>query len=159
VDKEDLSANQRESEAESMKPMEEELSLRDEVYAVVGAAMEVYNHLRNGFLEPVYQEAMEMELADRTIPFEPSKHLQLFYKGRLMKKRYCADILCYGQMVVELKAIDHLTSADESQLLNYLKATGLRLGILIYFGCRGKLEWKRMVMTTHGPFDPDDAAD
>ena len=119
--------------------------LRDEVYAVVGAAMEVHRQLGPGFLEAVYHEAMEIELTDRGIPFQPQAPLTIAYKGHLLKKECVADLVCYEQIIVELKAIDRLSSREEAQLLNYLKATGLRVGLLINFGSPGALEWKHFV--------------
>ena len=124
-----------------------ELLLKEEVYKIVGAAMEVYNVLGPGFLEAVYQEALEIELTDRGIPFEPQKELRITYKGRTLNKSYTADFFVFGQIVVEIKAADHLTSHDEAQLLNYLKATGMKVGVLINFGTADKLEWKRRVWT------------
>ena len=123
------------------------LLCKNEVYAVVGAAIEAYNELGAGFLEPVYQEALEIELAERRVLFEAQKELQIRYKGRLLKKTYQADVIAFGKVIVELKALDQLTSREESQVLNYLKATGLEVGLLINFGAEGKLEWKRFVMT------------
>lgn len=83
-----------------------ELLLKDEVYAIVGAAMEVYNQLGPGFLEPIYQEAMEIETVERNIPTEPQQKIVVLYKGKRLKKLYIADLLCYDQMIVEIKAID-----------------------------------------------------
>ncbi len=122
-----------------------ELLLKDEAYAIVGAAMTAYNELGSGFLEAVYHEAMEIELAARAIPFESHKDLRILYKGRPLKKNYEADFVCYEQIVVELKALERLTTKDEAQLFNYLKATGLHLGLLINFGHPDKLEWVRRV--------------
>jgi GxxExxY protein len=122
-----------------------ELILKDEVHAIIGAAVEVHRELGPGFLEAVYQEAMEIELAQRNIPFQPRQTLPIFYKGQRLKKEYEADVICYGQIIVELKALERLSGREEAQLLNYLKATGLRVGLLINFGSLGKLEWKRMV--------------
>ena len=124
-----------------------ELLLKEEVYKIVGAAMEVYNVLGSGFLEAVYQEAMEIELTERGIPFEPQKDLRITFKNRTLKKTYVADFLVFDKVVVEIKAIDRLTSHDEAQLLNYLKATGMQVGVLINFGSADKLEWKRRVWT------------
>jgi GxxExxY protein len=124
---------------------ETDLIFRDEVYSIVGAAMEVHSVLGNGFLEAVYQAAFKLELKSRNIPFETEKELPVFYKGQQLETSYRADVICFGQIIVELKAIDKLTSKEESQLLNYLSATGLRVGLLINFGSRGKLEWKRFV--------------
>ena len=124
-----------------------ELICKEEVYAVVGAAMEVYNELGPGFLEPVYQEALSLEMAARHIPFLPQKELHIHYKGRQLEKIYIADFLAFDKVIVEIKAIECLTPREEAQLLNYLKATGLEVGILINFCAAGKLEWKRMVRT------------
>ncbi len=124
-----------------------ELLCKEEVYAVIGAAMEVYNELGSGFLEAVYQEALEIELTLRGIPFEAQKELAIFYKGRRLKKTYAADFLTFGKIIIEIKAIDRLTSGDEGQLLNYLSATELEVGVLINFGAKSNLEWKRMVET------------
>jgi GxxExxY protein len=122
-----------------------ELLLKDEVFAVVGAAMAVYNELRPGFLEAVYHEALEIELTERGIPYESRRDLHIVYKGRTLKKCYEADFVCHQQIVLEIKAIDRLTSNDEAQLLNYLKATRLHVGLLINFGHPDKLEWLRRV--------------
>ncbi len=123
-----------------------ELLLKDEVYALVGAAMEVHNTLGCGFLEPVYQEAFEREVRSRQIPFTSQEALPIYYKNALMNKTYIADMIAYGKIIVELKAEAGLTSHDDSQLLNYLKATGLEVGVLINFGAE-RLQWKRMVNT------------
>ncbi len=122
------------------------LLLKEEVYAIVGAAMEVHKELGPGFLEAIYQEALEIEFTTRGIPFESQKELAIYYKGHRLKKTYAVDFLVYEKVVVELKALDHLTSKEESQLLNYLKATGLEVGVLVNFGA-ASLEWKRMVKT------------
>ena len=124
-----------------------ELLYKDEVYAIIGAAMEVYNNLGPGFLEAVYQEAMEIEIASKKIPVLPEQKLYIDYKGKPLKKYYEADLICYEKIIVEIKAIDKLTSREEAQILNYLKATGMRVGILVNFGAHQNLEWKRMVFT------------
>jgi GxxExxY protein len=125
--------------------MAEELLLGDEVFAIVGAAMEVHRELGPGFLEAVYQEALEMECGKRRLPYEAQKQLVLFYKGQQLAKEYIADLVCYDQIIVELKALDRLSGKEEAQLLNYLKATNLRVGVLINFGATGRLEWKRLI--------------
>ena len=122
-----------------------ELLLKDEVFAIIGAAIEVHRELGPGFLEAVYQEAMEIELADRGIPFVALQPLTIRFKNRVLKKPYEPDLLCYDQVIAELKALNQLSGADEAQILNYVKATGLRVGLLINFGSVGKLEWKRYV--------------
>lgn len=129
-----------------MTARENELLLKDEVYAVVGAAMAMSNELGSGFLETVYQEALEIELADRKIPFVAQVPIPIFYKGRLLTKQYIPDFICYDHVVVEIKALKALTTIEEAQLLNYLKATGKPVGLLLNFGSP-KLEWKRMVIS------------
>ncbi len=122
-----------------------ELLLKDEVYAIVGAAMTAYNELGPGFLEAVYQEALEIELHERWIPFESQKELRIVYKGRPLKKTYNCDLLCYGKIIMELKSEERLSSKDRGQLHNYLKATNLELGLLFNFGNHDKLEWERWI--------------
>ena len=122
-----------------------ELLMKQEVYDVVGAAMAVYNELGPGFLEAVYQEALEIELRSRQIPFVSLLPLIITYKGQRLKKQYEADIVTHDQIIVELKALDQLGGREEAQLLNYLKATGHRVGVLINFGHPDKLDWRRMV--------------
>ena len=123
-----------------------ELILKDEVYQILGAALEVYWQLGRGFLEPVYQEAMEIELKRRCIPFESQKRLTVEYKGRPLLKEYVADLILFGQIIAELKTCERLSGREEAQLLNYLKATGMRVGLLFNFGSAVKLEWKRYVV-------------
>ncbi|MDE0198028.1 MAG: GxxExxY protein [Caldilineaceae bacterium] len=121
------------------------LLLEDETYAVTGAAIEVHRALGPGFLEKVYQEAMRLELSARSIPFEAEKLLGIKFKGHQLTQRYFADLVCYEQIIVEIKALNSLSGKEEAQLLNYLKATGLRVGLLFNFGSHGKLERKRLV--------------
>ena len=121
------------------------LLFKDEVYSVIGAAIDVHRELGPGFLEAVYQEAMEIELATRSVPFSAQVPLQVQYKGKPLEKEYIADLLCYDQIIVELKALDKLTGKEQAQVLNYLKATACRVGLLINFGSTGKLEWKRFI--------------
>ncbi|MDE3058991.1 MAG: GxxExxY protein [Bacteroidota bacterium] len=123
----------------------EGIILKDEVYAIIGTAIEVHKELGSGFLEAVYQESLEIELRSRHIPFVPQKTLQITYKEQQLEKEYIADLVCYDAIIVELKALDRLSGKEEAQVLNYLKATGFRLGLLINFGSVGKLEWNRYV--------------
>ena len=123
-----------------------ELILKDEVYEIAGEALEVYYQLGTGFLEPVYQEALELELACRRIPFESQKPLDLFYKDVKLKKEYIPDFVCFSQIIVEIKALERLTNIEVAQLINYLKITKMHVGVLINFGARPKLEWKRYVI-------------
>ena len=122
-----------------------ELIFKEEVFAIVGAAIEVHRELGPGFLEAVYQEALELEMRERGIPFESQKPLRISYKGKTLNKEYFADLVCYDQIIAELKALDRLSGNEDAQILNYLKATGLRVGVIINFGSHGKLEWKRFV--------------
>jgi GxxExxY protein len=120
--------------------------LEQEGYDLMAAAFEVYNEMGPGFLEEIYQECLEMELKERGIPFVPQEQLEVCYKKKILKKRYKPDLLVFGDMVVELKAACNLCGEHESQLLNYLKATGKHVGYLINFGSTKKLEWKRMIL-------------
>jgi GxxExxY protein len=122
-----------------------ELIFKEEVFAIVGAAMEVHTVLGSGFLEAVYQEALEIESKTRGLPFESQRALQIQYKEHVLKKEYIADLIYFDKIVVELKALDRLSGKEESQLLNYLKATRMKVGVLINFGSHPKLEWKRLV--------------
>ena len=115
-------------------------------YAIIGAAMEVHRQLGCGFLEPVYQEAVALELTHRRIPFEREVKLQLSYKGQELEAKYSVDFVCYGAVVVELKALARLSGTEEAQVINYLKATGLEVGLLVNFGTRS-LDHKRFVLT------------
>lgn len=121
-----------------------ELILKEEVYAIIGAAMEVHNELGYGFLEAVYQEALEIELEGRDIPYIREHEFEVLYKEIKLSKGYRADFLCYGEIIVELKSSREFCSEDIPQLLNYLKATELKLGLLVNFG-KEKLEYKRLV--------------
>ena len=125
----------------------DEMVLREEVYAVVGAAIEVHRELGAGFLEAVYQEAMERELATRGVAFESQRELVIQYKGQPLGKSYVCDLLCFDSVLVELKAMDRLSGREEAQLINYLKSSGLSVGVLINFGAHGKLEWRRLINT------------
>ena len=123
-----------------------DLLFAEEVYAIAGRAIEVHRVLGSGYLEAVYQEAMEIELSEANIPFEICKELVIKYRGRQLRKHYVADFVCYGQIIIEIKALDHLTGKEEAQVLNYLKVTGFRVALLINFGAQGKLEWKRYIL-------------
>ncbi|OQY34821.1 MAG: NADH:ubiquinone oxidoreductase [Anaerolineaceae bacterium 4572_5.1] len=123
------------------------LIYKDEVYAIIGAAMEVYNALGSGFLEGVYQEALEIESIQRAIPVKAQQEIVILYKGRRLKKFYIADFVAYGKIIIEIKAISKLGKNEEAQLINYLKATGMEIGVLINFGSSPDLEWKRMMLT------------
>ncbi len=123
-----------------------DLLYKDEVYAIIGAAFEVYNTLGPGFLEAVYHEALGIELMERGIPFESEKIIRIVYKERLLNKEYQADMVCYNEIILEIKALSLITADHEAQLLNYLKAMDMSVGVLVNFGNVQKLEWKRMVL-------------
>lgn len=108
--------------------------------------MEVHNTLGHGFLEAVYHEALGMEFNARQIPYRSEVELPIYYKDDLLLTGYRADFLCYNDIIVELKAISQLTSKEESQVINYLKATGLETGLLLNFGSKS-LEHKRFIFT------------
>lgn len=118
---------------------------KEQSYAINGAAMNVYNALGHGFLEAVYQEALELEFIKRGIPYEREKELKIFYEGKELRQTYKADFVCYGDIIVELKAVPHLDDSHRSQVFNYLKATGFKLGLLYNFGHYNGLEWERKI--------------
>jgi GxxExxY protein len=122
------------------------LLLKDEVYRIVGCAIEVHRVLGNGFLEAVYQEALEHELRQGGISFRSQAELSITYKDTLLRKTYCADLVCFDSIIVELKSMKTIGSIEEAQLINYLKATDLRVGLLLNFGMPGRLDWKRFVV-------------
>jgi GxxExxY protein len=122
-----------------------------QTYSIIGAAMDVHNALGCGFLEPVYFEPFEIELMARRIPFQRHVQLPILYKNRLLRKTYCADYICYGEVIVELKALASIGSLEEAQLINYLRAARLERGLLINFGARS-LQYKRRVWQyNHAP--------
>ena len=108
--------------------------------------MEVHTRLGHGFLEPVYQEALAIEFDKQNIPYIKEVGLPIFYQGIELKTSYRADFICYVDVLVELKALSSITGVEESQVINYLKATGLEIGLLINFG-EPSLRYKRIVKT------------
>ena len=107
---------------------------KEESYKIGGAIFAVHQSLGCGFLERVYQDALEIEFKDRHIPYEREKQIQIMYKGKQLGEPYRADFVCYGKIIVELKAVDELCGIHRSQVVNYLKATGFKLGLLVNFG-------------------------
>ena len=115
-----------------------------ETYAVIGAAMTVHAELGGGFLEAVYQEALEREFILQDIPYEREKRLPIWYRGQELSCYYQADFVCFENVIVELKAVKQLSGVEKSQVLNYLKASGLGKALLINFGARS-LQYQRLI--------------
>jgi GxxExxY protein len=119
--------------------------MRDErTYKIIGAAMEVHRELGCGFLEAVYQEALAIEFKMQEMPYKQQQVIEIMYKEKPLEKKYQPDFLCYNEIIVEIKALSGLTGNDEAQIINYLKATNLKVGLLINFGTKS-LEYKRFV--------------
>ena len=127
--------------------MSGELIYKEEAYAIQGAIFEVYRDKGHGFAEPVYQECMEIELSLRSIEFVPQQQLQLTYKGQTLKQFYKPDLICFNKIIVELKALSAITGEHRAQVLNYLKATGYTLGLLVNFGSYPKASVERIVLS------------
>jgi GxxExxY protein len=127
--------------------MSDNLIYRDESFKIIGACFEVYNDKGCGFLEPVYQECLEIEHRYQNIPFVPQQQLRLFYRDEELKQKYIPDFICYEKIIVEIKSVSKLTDEHRAQVINYLNATGYQLGLLINFGGHPKLEWERLVHT------------
>ena len=129
-----------------MTQMNADLQKDPETYAILGAAMEVHRELGNGFLEGVYQDALEIELTQRGIPFTREHPVPVTYKGHVLGTPYRADFVCYGSIIVELKAIKSITDIESAQVLHYLKATGLKRALLINFATP-RLDYKRFIQS------------
>ena len=121
------------------------LIYEDESFKIIGACMEVHKELGSGFLEGVYQEALAVEFKKQNIPFEREKEINISYKGINLNKKYISDFICNDKILLKLKALRKLTLEHESQVLNYLKATGFKLGLLINFG-ESSLKVKRLIL-------------
>ena len=117
-----------------------------ESYRIRGAAFEVYKEMGNGYVEPVYQECMEKELSARDIPFAAQRRYGISYKGEALSQEYIPDLVCFERIIVELKAVKAITNEHKAQVMNYLKTTGLRLGMLINFGHYPGVEIERIVL-------------
>lgn len=119
---------------------------KEEAYKITGAVFEVYKEMGCGFLEAVYQECLEKELTGRGIPYVAQKGLKLYYKGEPLTQFYQPDLICFDSIIVELKALKDITGEHRAQVLNYLKATGIRLGLLANFGHYPKATVERLVL-------------
>ena len=127
----------------------QDLIYSKEAYAIFGACFEVFNQMGNGFVEPVYQECLEIELEIQEIPFVPQRELNLHYRGRLLKRKYIPDFMCYEKIIVEIKAVASLTNEHRAQVHNYLAATRYQLGLLINFSNAKGVQYERIVCTHH----------
>ena len=125
--------------------MNNNILYKEECYKIIGACMSVHKELGPGFLEAVYQESLAIEFLDQGILFEKEKEIRIFYKGKILDKCYKADFLCFDKIIVELKALSELSNDHISQLLHYLKATKLRVGLLVNFGSTS-LVYKRLIL-------------
>ena len=123
--------------------MENKLLFKEEVYNIMGACFQVYKDKGQGFVEPVYQDCLEIELSYRQIPFERQRQFKLKYRNQELKHYFTLDIICYGQVI--LKAVSEIADEHRAQLINYLKVTGMRVGLIINFGHHPGLQWERMV--------------
>ena len=121
-----------------------DLILKDESYAIVGACMGVYNELGQGFLESVYQEALQLNFDVKSIPYEREKELSISFQGEILEKKFYVDFLCNNKIILELKAVKNLDHNHEAQVINYLKASNKPLGILVNFGEKS-LVYKRLI--------------
>ena len=130
-----------------MKNLVEDLVYKEEVYAIMGGCFAVYKDKGCGFLEPVHQECLEIELEHLKLPAVPQPSLTLSYRGRPLKQKYQPDFVCFGKIVLELKAVSELVDEHRAQVLNYLNATSFKLGLLVNFGHYPRLEWERIVNT------------
>jgi GxxExxY protein len=131
------------------------ISRDPETYAILGAAMEVHRLLGHGFLEAVYHDALAIELTARSIPFQREVPLGIHYKNELLRSSCRADLVCYQNVLVELKALSELTSRESAIAINYLKATGFERCLLINFGSP-RLEYKRFIRSGGSPISSDD---
>jgi len=124
----------------------EKILFKEECYQIQGTIFEVYREMGCGFLEAVYQECLERELMTRGIPFVTQPDLTLRYKGEPLKQTYKPDFICYGKIIVELKAIKEVAPEHKAQVINYLKATGMKLGLLVNFGTYPKANITRLAL-------------
>ncbi len=125
--------------------METNMLYKEESYKIIGACFEVYKEKGNGFLEAVYQECLAIEFARQHISFVEKPRLRLSYKGQDLRQFYEADFICFNEIIVEIKAVKCLTDEHRAQVINYLKATGMQLGLLVNFGHYPKIEHERYI--------------
>jgi GxxExxY protein len=126
-------------------PIMNEVIYKDESYRIIGACFEVYKEMGCGFLEPVYQECLEIELDKQSLPFKRKIELTLTYRSKPLESKYIPDFILFDKIILEIKAVKELNDEFRAQVHNYLKATGYRLGLLVNFGHFPKLEYERIV--------------
>ena len=126
-----------------------ELIYREESYRILGACFEVYKDKGCGFHEPIFQECLEIEFAYQNLPAASKPGLEIEYRGQVLSQKYFPDFVCFGKIILEIKAVEHLTEAHHAQVLNYLRASRFELGLLVNFGHYPKLEYER-IANTHG---------
>ena len=136
--------------------MDDVFLYKDEVYKIVGLAFDVYNELKAGFLEAVYQEAFEQVLLSENIPYIREKNITIYFRGKPLKKGYKADFVVYDDILIEFKAHETITAEDEAQVLNYMRGTKLPVALLFNFGNYRKLEWRRYVMSGNNKLIEED---
>jgi GxxExxY protein len=125
---------------------DEKLIYKEESYLIQGSIFEVYKQLGSGFLESVYQECLEIEFRKRSVPFISQKEISILYKGQEINQYFKADFVCYEKIIIELKAVTELNDIHRAQLMNYLKATGFRLGLLVNFCAFPRVKIERIVL-------------
>ena len=129
-----------------MERVNEKILYKEECFDIQGAVFDVYREMGNGFLEAVYQECLEKEFLRREIPFVSQQELKLVYKGEILTQTYKPDFICYGKIIVEIKAVSLIKPEHKAQLINYLKSTQMGLGLLINFGCYPKATVNRFIL-------------
>jgi len=122
-----------------------EILYKDESYKIIGACFDVYNEKGSGFVEPVYQECLEIEMGLQGVSFSAQQELVIHYKGRALTQKFIPDFVCFGKIILEIKAVSSLCDDHRAQVHNYLKATGFRLGLLVNFGSHPKLVYERII--------------
>ncbi len=123
----------------------EKIIYKEEAYKIQGAVFEVYREIGSGFLEAVYQECLEREFANQEIPFAVQQELKLTYKGEQLLLTYKPDFICFDKIIIEIKAVDKIAPEHKAQVINYLKASGMKLGLLINFGTYPKVSIERLI--------------
>ena len=138
-----------------------DLIFKDECYKIIGACFEVYKEKGCGFHENIFQECLEIEFELQKLPAIPKPWIELEYKGRKLQSKLQPDFLCFGEIIVELKAVSEVAPDHRAQVLNYLKATGKKLGLLVNFGHFPGLQWERIVANDkwNEPSEPSTPAD